>query len=557
MFEEFWDKCFDNAIKLKERFKFIEEKNWDALTIMNEFIIQLGHYSMLVSGQDIAKEEGRNIVDHADELSDILLQSCAFCNFIKIRKEDIIFKEMKCQDEKIAVMNITSLAGQIIETLLEEDGYRFKKPRKGFFNKKDFIVDKITKIFSIIFSIIEYRGIDIIKEFNSMCENANNFIDKRISQYKFPIVDLHASWIALNPIQGCPNSCKYCFLNGVNLTKRKPKVLATVEETVDQLLKSEFYHPDIPICIETETDGFATPDNIKYIENLLNELDRNNINNIIVFITKCYIPKNFMIKVKELEKKNHKFLFFLSYSGLDNDIEIGINKEHIKRNFIQLTKMNLPVIHYWRPFLPENSTKEKIMEVYNFVKKYALCSVAIGLKVKENYKDKLDFWKEIQDIKETTCAESVWTKNAYEYIWGDKVIIDKDYPIFKTTSCAIAYATNQSEQEACFKSNVCINDNRCPEKQRELCRKYYSKLKKVDENYVRDILLKLKLINKDTKYDIRVNNELKSIDIQGVELTTKEFSLLTLLTKYKVKANKSNSDYYWNSFINDTKQIII
>ena len=40
--------------------------------------------------------------------------------------------------------------------------------------------------------------------------------------YKYPIVDLHATWLVLNPIQGCPNRCKYCFLNGVQLTGVKP-----------------------------------------------------------------------------------------------------------------------------------------------------------------------------------------------------------------------------------------------------------------------------------------------------------------------------------------------
>ena len=27
------------------------------------------------------------------------------------------------------------------------------------------------------------------------------------------IIELQASWIAINPIQGCPMQCKYCFLN--------------------------------------------------------------------------------------------------------------------------------------------------------------------------------------------------------------------------------------------------------------------------------------------------------------------------------------------------------
>lgn len=557
MFEDFFDSCYEKAINLKQRFKLIETKKWDDLTIMDEFIIQLGHYSMLVSGEDIAKEKGRNIESFEDELCDILLQLCAFCSIRKIKKKEISFENLQYTDEKNIVLDINSLAGQIIEAILEEKEYRFNKSREGFEDYQAFIIDKISKIYSLIFSIIVYKNINIIQEFNKMCDDANNFISKKLGEYHYPVVDLHASWIALNPIQGCPNSCKYCFLNGVNLTKTKPRILATPEQTVKMLINSKFYDKNIPVCIETESDGFATPQNINYIVQLLDEIEKNKISNLIVFITKCEIPVRFIEKIKEMRRNGYKFLFFLSFSGLDNNIEIGVNKENIKNNFIKLYNEDLPIIHYWRPFLPQNSSKEKISEVYNFVRKYAKCSVAIGLKVKENYKDKLDFWQELKNERDTTCAESIWTKEAYDLIWGENHIIDDKYPIFKTTSCAIAYATKSSEKEACFSSNVCANDNRCPESQRNLCRSFYRKLKKIDVKYVENILKRLKLINEHSKYFIKINDRLRVIEIHGIALNTKEFSLITLLTKYRVKAIKSNSDDYWNSFINDAKQIII
>lgn len=557
MFDIFWDNCFEEAIKLKEKFKLIETKKWNSLLVMDEFEIQLGHYALIESGDEIAKEKGRNIENRADEICDILLQLCTFCKFENIKIEEINFQKIEYHDEKNLILDLMSISGQIIETILETKKYRFNKSRNGFLSHKSFIIDRISKLFSIIFSIVEYRKIDIVQEFHNMCKDASLFIDRKLNEYKYPIVDLHASWIALNPIQGCPNSCKYCFLNGVNLTKTNPKILATPEETVKELKRSKFYHQDIPICIETESDGFATPVNIAYVEALLDELEKNNVFNLIVFITKCSIPLKFIAKVRKMQTKGYKFIFFLSYSGLDNDIEIGVKKENIKRNFVELYKNNIPVVHYWRPFLPQNSSEEKIREVYNFVKKYAKCSVAIGLKVKENYKDKLDFWKEIKDAKETTCAESVWTKEAYDLIWGEKSIIDEDYPIFKTTSCAIGYATNRSEQEACFNTNVCENDNKCPQKQRELCKKFYRCLNKIDVKYVENLLKRLNLINDKTVYKITINNTRKIIEIQGISLNTKEFSMLTLLTKYRIKAQRNNSDDYWNSFINDAKQIIV
>ena len=140
---------------------------------------------------------------------------------------------------------------------------------------------------------------------------------------------------------------------------------------------------------------------------------------------------------------------------------------------------------------------------------------------------------------------------------GNSSIIDKTYPIFKTTSCAIAYATKKPEQEACFNTYVCKNDNKCPIEQRKRCAEFYRKLEKIDVTDVMNILKKLNVIDDNSKCYIEINEKDRLIDIQGVELSTKEFSLLSLLTKYKIKAIKSNSDHYWNSLINDAKQIII
>lgn len=79
MFNEFLENCFDNAIKLKERFKITEKKEWNSLIVILELNIQIGHYTSLLSNNEYTTEKGRKISDKADELSDILLQLCALC----------------------------------------------------------------------------------------------------------------------------------------------------------------------------------------------------------------------------------------------------------------------------------------------------------------------------------------------------------------------------------------------------------------------------------------------------------------------------------------------
>jgi DNA repair photolyase len=61
-----------------------------------------------------------------------------------------------------------------------------------------------------------------------------------------PIVDQHATWLAVNPIQGCPKSCAYCSLQERGQTAVKPEYLAGSAETVQRLATSPYYEPDRP-----------------------------------------------------------------------------------------------------------------------------------------------------------------------------------------------------------------------------------------------------------------------------------------------------------------------
>ena len=64
-----------------------------------------------------------------------------------------------------------------ILTLLEKDGLRFDKEREGYDNKDQYIIDSISKMFSIIYNYSKDK-VDIDKEYKLMLMDANNFLDK-------------------------------------------------------------------------------------------------------------------------------------------------------------------------------------------------------------------------------------------------------------------------------------------------------------------------------------------------------------------------------------------
>ena len=357
-------------------------------------------------------------------------------------------------------------------------------------------------------------------------------------KYSCPVVGTHASWLALNPIHGCPFSCKYCLMSGIGNTARKPVVLCSPKEAVKQLIDYNSYIPTIPLCLFSSTDAFATPSNIEYAKKLITELLKHNIKNPIVLITKCHIPDDFIEFIDHVEKEGIQVVFLLSYSGLDSTIERGVNHQKIRENFIRLKAKNKKVIHYWRPFIPQNSSDEKINDVLNFVKKYACASIAIGLKVQDNFADNLDFWPEIIKEKERAInSEATWTKNAYEKIYNKKY---SEYKVFRSTSCAIAYCLGIPDYNCYFDTEICKLNN-CSNEQIEMCRKKHNKNSENLNNTIKEYLNK---INKDLSYTIDEGK--KEITFNGI-LSTTEIVSLKYLTGYNILGERDQNDYYWNT----------
>jgi len=370
--------------------------------------------------------------------------------------------------------------------------------------------------------------------------------------YKFyPVVDVHATWLVLNPIQGCPKKCKYCFLRERGLNKIKPVVLATPEEAVEKLLNSKFYIEDMPLCLFSQTDAFATPSNIEYAKQLVNILMQKDIKNPIIFITKCRIPIEFIEFIDYYEKQGKQFIFFLSYSGLESNIEVGVDKEDIQDNFIFLSKYNKKIVHYWRPLIPENSQKTTIDEVYKFVKKYSIASVTIGLKITEDIMYNIG-WEELVKNKEKALkVNNVWNKYAYDYIWGCIARKEEIYPMFQTTACAVAYALKQPDRKFFYNTEVCKVCNKCPKEQRNLCDRKYQMFKYPEKEYI------IRLINdlgKDVTEDqIELDLEKRLVVIKNTEMSFNEISFLREKIGMKISVGRSKNDYYWNSEIIDTK----
>ena len=367
------------------------------------------------------------------------------------------------------------------------------------------------------------------------------------------VIEMHSSWLAINSIVGCPNGCKYCLLQATNDNNCLPKELATPKESVKQLLEYKYYDKDIPLCLLPNTDVFVNPKNTKYLLELLDELDKNNIKNDLIIITKCRITDEVIDKVKYLKLKGQNVIFYISYSGLGKDIEPRISEQVLKDNFKKLKENNIDVIHYFRPFLPQNADPKKIKEILDFVNQYTDVSVTTGLALIETFIDKIDCWDEIKKNKEASLkANCVWPESAWNYFNNN---YSHSQQVFQTNTCGLNAKLNRPSTQY-YGTEECLKYNHCSKEQRERCRLAHQKL---DEQLV---ILKCFSLLEKLGFDIQKVgyhfDEYGSLELKNIDLKISDASYLSykLGVKVYITTNDIVKDTY-NSTLNGAKPLVL
>ena len=367
------------------------------------------------------------------------------------------------------------------------------------------------------------------------------------------VIEMHSSWLAINSIAGCPNGCKYCLLQATNDNNCMPKELVTPKEAVKQLLEYKYYDKDIPLCLLPNTDAFVNSKNIKYLLELFSELDKNNIKNDLIIITKCRITDEVIHKVKYLKQKGQNVIFYISYSGLGEDIEPRISEQVLKDNFKKLKKNNIDVIHYFRPFLPQNADPKKIKEILDFVNQYTDISVTTGLALIETFIDKINCWDEIKKNKESCLkANCVWPESAWNY-FNDNY--SHSQQVFQTNTCGLNAKLNRPSTQY-YGTEECLKYNHCSKEQRERCQLAHQKL---DEQLV---ILKCSSLLEKLGFDIQKVgyhfDDYGSLELKNIDLKISDASYLSykLGVKVYITTNDIVKDTY-NSTLNGAKPLVL
>ena len=366
-------------------------------------------------------------------------------------------------------------------------------------------------------------------------------------------IEMHSSWLAINSILGCPNGCKYCLLQATGDNNCFPKQLITPKEAVEKLLKYKYYDEKIPLCLLPNTDVFVNPKNTKYLLELLDELEKHNVRNDLIIITKCKIPDNVIERAKTIKVNNQNIVFYISYSGLGKKIEPRISEEILRDNLKRLNENGIDVIHYYRPFLPQNSNPAQITEILDYVNQYTDVSVTTGLALIETFIDKIECWDEVKENKEKCLkANCVWPESAWNYFNNNYT---HKQQIFQTNTCGLNTKLKRPSTQY-YNSFECQNYNHCSEEQRERCRLAHQELnKEMVISKCQKLLEKLEFDTKDIEY---IFDEYGSLELKSVELKISDASYLSYILGVKVYVSTNNivSDTY-NSTLNGAKPLVL
>lgn len=298
-------------------------------------------------------------------------------------------------------------------------------------------------------------------------------------------------------IEGCPVNCGYCFFKLDGMTPMKPQQLAPPEEVIKQLRLAPTYFENIPVNFGSQTDVFSTKLNIEYYTKLLNLYGASDYPNPLIFITKRRIPENFIELSKQMPQD---VIFYVSYSALaGTGLEPTVVEAHQRDNFVRLHDHGVPVVHYWRPFTPQNSSDEKLRFVLDHVCKYASCSIVNGLRLNSGIKEYVaPFWPQLNDHNfDFSNLGEVWPAGVRPRLHTIVTQEYSEYPVFfGNTPCSVSRSLRQPDRAGMLNGKMCRESN-CD--QRTLCETQY------EIPSPQDIKLAFGHIGIDTRRAIRVN----------------------------------------------------
>jgi DNA repair photolyase len=261
----------------------------------------------------------------------------------------------------------------------------------------------------------------------------------RLPERAREVVEYRKSGLSLNHIQGCPLDCAYCIRHTYGLwDQRVPRALMTDAEAVEELVNHRYFQPHVtPVQVfNRATDPFL-PTVRPHTFAVLEDLDDRGLGNHVLVITRHQMKPEDIHRLNALQHVKVTLLF--TYSGIENkEIEpypSAVAAESLKLMSTPETRKYRTVL-YWRPLVPGlNDSSEHLDRAYELAR-HADATVFTGL----FYRDEIaEYYKAngLPEPYEDTARRKIVPETLERRVLA---AFDATTPLFRKTSCAVAYA---------------------------------------------------------------------------------------------------------------------
>ncbi|MGN1012719.1 MAG: hypothetical protein ACI4ON_02680 [Clostridia bacterium] len=307
------------------------------------------------------------------------------------------------------------------------------------------------------------------------------------------------------------------------------------------MLNFRLYTEDIPISVNNQTDPFFSKEVYESTIKVLKCMERFNMKNPVMLITKGYISQK---QAEELSNIKLKVIILYTFSGLSEKLENRIEEKQIQSLENVYKYKSIKLVNYYRPVIEGINTSEECIEhVAKIVTKYCEASIISGVRLNTHLSKVFDDLN-IYVPKEYDPDHKVLLPETFNRINNIFEKVNPNYPTFKKTSCGVSYILGRPDYNghsariyycnpSCKSYSICIGTNKigfckpnCPNF--AIC-KAESK-KQVTEEEFKKLLEKIGA--KGAKFQILDHY----IKLEG-EYWQEEVSYLRHVTKKNIKAD--------------------
>jgi len=231
-----------------------------------------------------------------------------------------------------------------------------------------------------------------------------------------------------------------------------------------------------PVCLGNYTDMLMSDSNREFLLSFAREMVHAKIVRPLVVVSKGYMPRTLAESLNALDVTIavfHSQSFHRTTVGVRTETGPVLTPDQTLRACAVYTGLdNMTPVHFWRPITRKSVPSAAwAMDTVRRLKESGYrCSVAIGLAVGVGIAQEELIDRGLLDGPSAAAGE-IWDRAAWEDILSAAEAVD--YPVYRSTSCAIALATRQPEALGVWDrrrgaDEKCAPCN-CPTPQRALC----------------------------------------------------------------------------------------